>query len=508
MDNDDIISNIVTYCSLIDDYLNLLQVNTQFYRVIIRKQVYLEWKRLHTDRKIYNDITFDDACKWGCLEVAKQLLVIDHVNIYKESEKAFAEACKKGHIHVAEWLLEMDPDLCIDEEIFVSSLAMMECLDQKGLVNESIIKNSIYYFGYKSVEIIYWLYEKGYIQFTAHHLKSVISSKNVEVCEFIYQKIKDRSDIFNRVERHIPCSIPVINWVVKTMKKDYPQRQLKIHKSHKYTYETLFEILLYEDELFMEACSVKNVEIIKYLYELSSDNPVKIHCGYFMKAMIANNYEVAKWLYEHRNFELDEKLIANIRTMIISNNVEAVKWIYFEVLNNKDYFIEDISELFISSINENIWKNGKGIRKTFNISVAEWIVKEYPHLMKSIDIHRENDTLFLEICMGYNNLFLAKYVVDICEKFNLGPVNIHTCDDNIIKHGKNTYIDDFLIELSKDPIYGKFNFDFDDDAMMRSWFDYSLKFIKMYRLCQQPEYKPIPREIISKYYKFPYYVKY
>lgn len=509
MDNDDIISNIVIHCSLMDDYLNLLQLNSQFYRVITRKQVYLEWKRLHTDRKIYDDIAFDDACKWGCLEVAKQLLIIDHVNIYKESEKAFSLACKKGHIHVTEWLLEMDPDLCIDEEILVGSLAMMEWLDQKGLVTDAVIKNYIYYIWHGPAEIAYWLYEKGHIEFTAYCLLQAISSDNVELCEFIYPKIKERSDIFKRVENHVSCSIPMIEWVIKTMKRDYPERQLKIHKSHEFVYESVFETLFgYNDDLFVEACFMRNVEIVEYLYNLSCDNPVNIHAGYFMKALIGDNYEIAKWLYEHRNFELDEILIKDIRNMNVSDSVEAVKWIYFDVLNNEDYFIEDIGEIFKSSISTNIWRHGKGIYKTFNISVAEWIVQEYPHLMHSINIHEKDDALFLDICMGSNNIFLAKCVVDICEKFNLGPVNIHARDDHIIKHGRDTDIDDFLIELSKDPIYGKFNFDFDDDAMMRSWFDYSLKFTKMYRLCQQPGYEPIPREIISKYYSFPYYVKY
>ena len=114
----DIDSIIAEHIECSNDFRNLLLVNKYCNKLVYDNPLFKEWKFLFSKGKI----NFVNACKYGCLEICKYLLIKDNIHI--DNNYTFRPSYNNDNLEEPKWLrqLEGNIDIChYINELFIWS---------------------------------------------------------------------------------------------------------------------------------------------------------------------------------------------------------------------------------------------------------------------------------------------------------------------------------------------------------------------------------------------------
>ena len=101
----DIDTIIVGYIESRCDFRNLSLTSKYCNKLVIENKFFQEWQFLNSK----DEITFLNACKFGCLNISKYLFIENNV----ENNKAFSWSCSNGHLEVCKFLIQLDKNIDI-----------------------------------------------------------------------------------------------------------------------------------------------------------------------------------------------------------------------------------------------------------------------------------------------------------------------------------------------------------------------------------------------------------
>jgi len=375
--------------------------------------------------EIYNNLNdhsdlYNISGKNNNREYIKRIINERNTSIREILNKIFRKY--KNNINIIKWLFSLDIKPCSNEYINIIKIACAEgSLDlikllyplfskyNKSELNINYNKLDEVCFTiaveYGQLEVVQWLYEVIYI----------------DDCNFIDSAFISACDKPKICECFKYCNISV---------------DIKVNENNKleiikwlYSLDNKYDIHINNDKLFITACVNEYLEIAKWIYSLDDKHENMLNLA-FNSTCRSNKLEIAKWLYSLDNkIDIHYNNDENFITACVNEYLEIAKWIYSLDDKHKNMLNLAFNSTCCSD----------------RLEIAKWLYS----LDNKIDIHYNNDEIFITICkVGF--LDIAKWLYSLDDKHeNISLAFNNACYSNQLEIAKWLYSLDNKLDINE-----------------------------------------------------------
>ena len=306
---------------------NLLFISTKLECVKWIVETYKKLNGKEIDIHYYDDMTFINACKYNCFDVAVYLYELG-ANINARNNEAFVVSCLNGNFEIVKWLYSLGKinindigacdmehllgfeikknkafkNCCIGGHLEIAKWLYYLCENNKPLEKSELIDSFICSCQNGHIEIAEWLFDycKNFIDNTDLITAFIRSCKsgNKKLIDWIYglcKKPLDNKYILEAFQLSLFSeNKEIINWIYSIVEKPIEHSELisylKTYIFHEHKNIDVLNFIYYEllnkniefnelEELFKEQCKFNNIEIATWICSLNEDFSIEIIGG-------------------------------------------------------------------------------------------------------------------------------------------------------------------------------------------------------------------------------------
>lgn len=337
---------IIEYLDLLKYYKSFLLVNKYYHKLITSQESYVKFKKC-SDRHFQNYfaqqnnldillVLFRNACVFGYLDVAKYLHQFYKFDIHYCDNLFFIESCQCGRLEIVKFLLDLDNNIYsnpIGRNGFMASCKNNHMDVAKYLYQFALTKynsNEVYHLTFEYACKNCYLDLAKYIHYLDKPINRNLSSKylsnlfeycidnnQLEISKWLYSL---NNEIDTNSHQNLSFSKSCQNGNLETVKWIYQvlNDKIRLDPSPEILFQAIcrqghleivkflfskFNIDIHHDneQAFHNACRNDNIEIAKWLYEISLNEgkPIDIRANnddVFKRCTVLNHQEICMWL--------------------------------------------------------------------------------------------------------------------------------------------------------------------------------------------------------------------